>query len=291
MKPNGVYVDATFGRGGHSAGILQSLGEKGRLIAIDQDPEAIIHAETLSQRDPRVTVIRSNFEHLKDVLETLNLVSAIDGIFMDLGVSSPQLDDAERGFSFMRNGPLDMRMDPDNGLSAADWLYQTPEAEVVKALFEYGEEKFARRIAAAITAQNQIKKLDTTEALVKVIDQAMPRKEKHKHPATRTFQAIRIAVNRELQVLPLALESALECLNPGGRLVVLSFHSLEDRIVKRFMRDKSKAAPIPRGMPMAAEEAVLPFKLIGKAVKPGADEIAFNPRSRSAVLRIAEKIQ
>ena len=290
IKPNGIYVDATFGRGGHSAHILDSLGEDGQLIAFDRDPQAIKAAERFAD-DKRFRIIHSPFGDMAEELESLGLTGKIDGVLMDLGVSSPQLDDAERGFSFLRDGPLDMRMDTSRGQSAAQWLASAEEQDIAQVIKEFGEEKFGKRIAHAIVDYRQQQPLARTSELVTIIDQAMPVKDKFKHPATRTFQGIRIYINAELEQLRVGLKAATGILRPGGRLAVISFHSLEDRLVKRFMKEQSKGKALPPGLPVTQAEidADKVLTLIGKAIKPGEEELKHNVRSRSAVLRVAEK--
>lgn len=291
IKPNGIYIDGTFGRGGHSRLILSRLGDAGRLIAIDRDPRAIAEAKTI--HDPRFQIIHSAFSAIPTLCTELDLVGKIDGILLDLGVSSPQLDDAERGFSFMRDGPLDMRMDTTKGISAMDWLAQVSVDDLAWVLKTFGEERFAKRIAQAVVSYNQSanEKISRTLQLAQIIAEAVPFKDKHKHPATRSFQAIRIFINRELDELENALGSALSVLAPQGRLSIISFHSLEDRMVKQFMRKQSKGEAVPKGLPILESELNknIPLKTIGKAVMPSEAEIQANPRSRSAVLRIAEK--
>lgn len=291
IKPNGIYIDGTFGRGGHSRLILSQLGKQGRLIAIDRDPRAIAEAQTII--DPRFQIIHRPFSEIPIVCEQLELVGKIDGILLDLGVSSPQLDEAERGFSFMRDGPLDMRMDTTRGLSAMEWLAQVSVDDLAWVLKEFGEERFAKRIAQAIVSYNQSaqQKISRTLELAQIIADAVPFKDKHKHPATRSFQAIRIFINSELDELETVLNSALEVLAPEGRLSIISFHSLEDRMVKQFMRKKSKGESVPKGLPILESELTrnIPLKTIGKAIMPSEKEIEANPRARSAVLRIAEK--
>lgn len=291
VKPDGIYLDATFGRGGHSQAILDKLSDKGRLIALDRDPAAIESAKRFSD-DPRFHIEHVAFSDLQSVSEKLGVYGQLDGILMDLGVSSPQLDDAERGFSFMRSGPLDMRMDTTRGISAADWLAKADEDDICQVIKEYGEEKFGRRIAHAIVNTRDESPLTTTEQLAKLIDQAVPVKDKHKHPATRSFQAIRIYINSELDEIRTGLKSALASLSPGGRLAVISFHSLEDRLVKRFMREQSRGMQVPARMPIREEEiqASKAMRLIGKAIKPSKQELARNVRARSSVLRVAEKL-
>ncbi|WP_158971739.1 16S rRNA (cytosine(1402)-N(4))-methyltransferase RsmH [Paraglaciecola sp. L3A3] len=291
IKPDGIYMDATFGRGGHSKHILSQLSAQGRLIAIDRDPTAIKAAEAFAG-DPRFSIHHSAFSDLDKVAEELGLVGKIDGILMDLGVSSPQLDDAERGFSFMRKGPLDMRMDTSKGLSAAQWLATAEEQDITQVIKEFGEEKFGKRIAHAIVNTRQVAPIIDTLQLAEIIDQAVPVKDKFKHPATRSFQAIRIYINSELDEIKTGLKAALNTLAPSGRLAVISFHSLEDRLVKRFIREQSRGLNVPAGMPiMQAEiDAAKAMKAIGKAIKPSALELQHNIRARSSVLRVAEKL-
>ncbi|CAO95793.1 16S rRNA (cytosine(1402)-N(4))-methyltransferase RsmH [Erwinia tasmaniensis] len=290
IKSDGIYIDGTFGRGGHSRLILSQLGEHGRLYAIDRDPQAIAAAAEIT--DPRFTIIHGPFSALAEYAEERGLKGKIDGILLDLGVSSPQLDDAERGFSFMRDGPLDMRMDPTRGQSAAEWLLKAEESDIAFVLKTFGEERFAKRIARAIVERNREQPMTRTKELADVIYAATPVKDKFKHPATRSFQAIRIWVNSELEEIEQALKGALSALTAGGRLSIISFHSLEDRIVKRFMREQSRGPQIPHGLPMT--EAQLSslggrqLKALGKMM-PGESEVADNPRARSSVLRIAER--
>ncbi|MDD2864795.1 MAG: 16S rRNA (cytosine(1402)-N(4))-methyltransferase RsmH [Methylococcales bacterium] len=292
IKPNGVYIDGTFGRGGHSQRILETLGENGQLIAFDRDETAINceRAQKLSQ-DSRFKLVHAPFSEMENIALQLNLNEKVDGILLDLGVSSPQLDDETRGFSFMNDGALDMRMDTSQGLSAAQWLSQIDEKTLIQVLFDYGEERFARRIANAIVTTRLTHPIETTRQLAKLIEDTIPFREKHKHPATRSFQAIRIAVNNELGELESALKQSINLLNSNGRLVVISFHSLEDRIVKRFMRDESGVKRNVGKLPIKEadiEKGVL--NVLSKAIKPTADEIKQNPRSRSAVLRVAERV-
>ena len=289
IKTDGVYVDATLGRGGHAQEIAALLGEQGRLFCLDRDPIAIAHGKQIFANDQRIKVIQGEFARMREMLMEMAQITKVDGILMDLGVSSPQLDESERGFSFMRDGDLDMRMDPTQGESAAMWLARVEEAELVKVLFEFGEEKFARRIAKAVVIEREETPIETTLQLANIIEQSIPKKEKHKHPATRTFQAIRLHVNQELQQISEALPQALELLNEGGRLAVISFHSLEDRIVKRFMRAMATPNLPPKNIPVAPEAYLTPLKLIGKAIKPTAKELKSNRRARSSVLRIAER--
>jgi len=290
IRPDGIYLDGTFGRGGHAAEILKKLNDQGRLLAMDQDPQAVESAEKRFAEDQRFEIVHANFESLSDVVCKKGLDQKIDGILLDIGVSSPQLDDAARGFSFMKSGPLDMRMNPAIGQSAAQWLASVEEKELIDVLRRLGEERFAKRIAHAIIEVRQLQPIDDTLQLAKIISDAVPKKEKHKHPATRSFQAIRIYINRELEVLEKALEDAVSVLAPKGRLVVISFHSLEDRIVKRFMRDKSRGPQIPKDLPVMDSDIQVPFKVVGKMIKPGEDEIKENPRARSSVLRVMERV-
>ncbi|RDE80518.1 16S rRNA (cytosine(1402)-N(4))-methyltransferase [Haemophilus parahaemolyticus] len=291
IKSNGIYIDGTFGRGGHSRLILSQLGKNGCLIATDRDPRAIEEAKTIS--DPRFQIFHTTFSAIPAVCEELGLMGKIDGILLDLGVSSPQLDDAERGFSFMRDGPLDMRMDTTKGLSAAEWLDQVSIDDLTWVLKEFGEERFAKRIATAIVNFNKTsgQKITRTLQLAQIISDVVPFKDKHKHPATRSFQAIRIFINSELDELEKALNSALSVLAPEGRLSIISFHSLEDRMVKQFIKKNSKGKEVPRGLPILESELNkdIPLKAVGKAIMPSEAEIDANPRSRSAVLRVAEK--
>ncbi len=289
IKPDGIYIDGTFGRGGHSKAILDALGPKGRLLAIDQDPEAIAYAKTHFQ-DERFEVQYGSFEDIKIYCEARGLVGKIDGVLLDLGVSSPQLDDAERGFSFMRDGPLDMRMNPEVGLSAKDWLAQVDEKTLKLVLQNYGEERFSGRIARVIKEEVVKGTLNTTLDLAELVKKASPKVDKNKHPATRTFQAIRIAVNRELDVLKNVLIASMEVLAPKGRLSVISFHSLEDRIVKVYIRDQSKIKDLFPDSPILIEVVEPILKKVGKPIFPSKAECQENKRSRSAVLRIAEKI-
>ena len=296
LKENGIYIDGTFGRGGHSRLILSKLSPNGRLIGVDRDPRAIAEAQKI--QDPRFQIEHNSFSHIPEICEKLNLVGKIDGILLDLGVSSPQLDEAERGFSFMKDGPLDMRMDTTQGLSAEEWLKQVSVEDLTWVLKTFGEERFAKRIATAIVdynksaAQNGTGFLSRTSQLAELISQAVPFKDKHKHPATRSFQAIRIFINAELDELESVLNSALDVLAQEGRLSIISFHSLEDRMVKHFMKKQSKGEDIPKGLPLREDQIQRNQKLktIGKAIQPSDAEIQANPRSRSAVLRVAERI-
>ena len=289
IKPDGIYIDGTFGRGGHSGLILDQLGKNGRLLAIDRDLQAQQSAKKFEQ-DLRFEFFHQNFASIVPLLEHKGLVGMVDGILLDLGVSSPQLDQAERGFSFLKDGPLDMRMDTSQGLSAADWLAVAGVDEIRRVLKEYGEEKFATRIARAIVEKRQHEMISTTTQLAKIVDEACPVKDKFKHPATRSFQAIRIFINDELGELEKTLEITPNILKPGGRLSAISFHSLEDRKVKRFIKQKSRGDNLPKGLPIMDSELNREFKTIGKAIKASRDEIEANPRSRSAVLRVAERL-
>jgi len=290
IREDGIYIDGTFGRGGHSRLILSQLGEKGQLIAIDRDPQAIAAAAEIN--DPRFSIVHGPFSALAEYVEERGLTGKIDGVLLDLGVSSPQLDDAERGFSFMRDGPLDMRMDPTRGQSAAEWLMSAEEADIAFVIKTYGEERFGKRIARAIVERNREQPMTRTKELATLIAAAMPVKDKFKHPATRTFQAIRIWINSELEEIDTAMKGALSVLAPGGRLSIISFHSLEDRLVKRFMRDQSRGPQVPAGIPMTESQLKAlggrELKTLGKLI-PGEAEVNENPRARSSVLRIAER--
>lgn len=293
IKANGIYIDATFGRGGHSLEILKQLDPQGKLIAIDRDPQAAEFAKKFAEKyavNNNFEFFHQNFANIKALLTQKGLLTRVDGILMDLGVSSPQLDQAERGFSFMQDGPLDMRMDTTQGLSAAEWLATADVEEIRYVLKYYGEEKFATRIAREIVSQRENATIETTQALVKIIEQATPVKDKFKHPATRSFQAIRIFINDELGELEKTLDLTSKILTKNGRLAVISFHSLEDRMVKRFIKEKSRGERLPKGLPIMDSELNKEFKPIGRAIKATAAEIKTNTRSRSAILRIAEKL-
>ncbi len=289
IQPSGNYIDATFGRGGHSLAILQQLNEEGRLIAFDQDPEAVAFAKQQFADEPRLKIEHCNFNQVADVIEQYGLTGKIDGVLMDLGVSSPQLDDAMRGFSFLRSGPLDMRMDTSQGETARQWLARVKTADLIRVLKKYGEEKFARRIATAIVETRATREITETGDLAEIISNAIPVKEKHKHPATRSFQAIRIYLNEELQAIQQGLTGAASVLAKGGRLSVISFHSLEDRIVKRFMRDISSRPKLPAGLPVMEADIKVPYRLVGKPITAGVQELGINPRARSARLRVLER--
>lgn len=287
IKPEGVYVDATFGRGGHSRRILTQLGAGGRLIAFDKDLAAMAVGQ--GWQDPRFEIVHSSFAQMAEVLRARGM-DQVNGVLMDLGVSSPQLDEAERGFSFRFDAPLDMRMDTTRGLSAAAWLAEADEGEIRGVIKDYGEERYAKSIAGAIVAQRASAPITTTKRLADLVAGVVPTREPGQNPATRTFQAIRIYINRELEELSLALPQAEQLLAPGGRLAVISFHSLEDRIVKRFMREASSPPPLPRRLPVRAADIPAPkMRLVGRAIRPQASEIATNPRARSATLRVAER--
>lgn len=291
IRPDGGYVDATFGRGGHSRAILAHLGPRGRLLALDRDPEAVAAAQLLAANDSRFAIVHAPFSQLESSWRAHAGAVKSAGVLMDLGVSSPQLDEASRGFGFMRDGPLDMRMDPSRGEPASVWLNSADEAELADVFWNYGEERQSRRIARRIVQQRTEAPLTRTLQLADLIAGVIGRREPGKHPATRCFQAIRIHINGELDELRAALAQALAILGPGGRLAVISFHSLEDRIVKRFMREHARGEQLPRNLPvMDAAEGGRQLKLVGKAQQPSAEEIARNPRSRSAVLRVAERL-
>ena len=286
-RDDGAYVDATFGRGGHSRALLARLGTQGALLVIDRDPQAVAAARETLGADPRVTIAHASFSRLDELVAESGRPA--DGILLDLGVSSPQLDDAARGFSFMRDGPLDMRMDPGAGEGAAAWLARADEREIAAVIWRYGEDRHARRIARAVVAARSAAPLATTGQLAEVVARAVPRREPGRHPATRTFQALRIHINRELEELEAALPRAVAALAPGGRLVAISFHSLEDRLVKRFLRRESRDDPAWAGMPQVPPAARARLSLVGRAVFPSEQEKARNPRARSAVLRAAER--
>lgn len=287
---DGYYIDCTFGRGGHSAQILQKLGPKGRLMAIDQDPSAIRVAQSAPFiNEPRFIIKFASFKNLLNLVKEQGWIGQVNGVLMDLGVSSPQLDNPTRGFSFRLEGPLDMRMNPQVGESAATWLNQADADEIAQVLREYGEERFSRRIAHAIVNARQEKPLTTTVQLAEIITKAVPFREPNKHPATRSFQAIRIFINQELEVLSEALNQSLELLKVGGRLVVISFHSLEDRIVKHFMQQHAQG-DVPIKIPLRDHQIIRRLRIVSRLIRPSLTEIHINPRARSARLRIAEKL-
>lgn len=289
IREDGVYVDCTFGRGGHSRLILSKLGANGRLIAFDKDPEAIAVATELAAEDSRFTIVHNGFETLADELGRLG-VASVDGVLMDLGISSPQIDDGRRGFSFRFDAPLDMRMDTTRGQTAAQWLATAGEAEIAEVIKTYGEERFARKIAAAIVAHRVESPIETTRELAVLVGKNVRTREQGQDPATRTFQAIRIFINRELDELKHILPQAIGLLSEGGRLAVISFHSLEDRIVKNFIRDTATTDKLPSWVPVrAADIELAPIAAVGKAIRPSEAEVAANPRSRSAIMRVAER--
>lgn len=292
IQADGIYIDGTFGRGGHSGGILSQLGQSGKLLAFDRDIAAINSNEGQTLlKDQRLSLHHGCFADLATVTSQLGYSGKVNGILLDLGVSSPQLDTAERGFSFLRDGPLDMRMDINHGQTAAEYLAAVDEHDLVKVLFEYGEERFARRIAKAIIERRQQQPLLSTLQLAKLIEDSVPFKDKYKHPATRTFQALRIEINQELEQIKTVLQQAIDVLAPGGRLVVIAFHSLEDRIVKRFIRDESGRKNNPGKLPIKEQDiAKGQLKKVGKSIRAQQQELQANPRSRSAIMRVAEKI-
>lgn len=289
VKDEGRYVDATYGRGGHSGYLLSRLSQAGQLLALDRDPEAIADASVRFADEPRFTIRQANFSALENVLRQHGWLGDVDGVLMDLGVSSPQLDVADRGFGFSRDGELDMRMDPGSGVSAAQWLSTVSEDELVQVFREYGEERYAKRIAAAIMHARTEKPITRTLQLAEIIKAAHPRWERHHHPATRCFQAIRIQINGELDAIRDGLAASVNALRIGGRLAVISFHSLEDRLVKHAFRLPVPDSSIPRHLPQPVQPPH-PWKSVGKAIKAGEQELAVNPRARSAVLRVAERV-
>lgn len=287
---DGVYIDGTFGRGGHSQAILNQLGANGRLFAFDKDPEAISYSQYLFKDESRFTIVQNSFAEIKQQARDWGIDRQVDGVLLDLGVSSPQLDDASRGFSFLRDGPLDMRMNPAQGASAEQWLATEKESEIARVLKTYGEERYAKRIAKAIVDEGKKKRIVSTTQLAELVARAHPAWEKHKHPATRTFQAIRIYLNKELSDLADFLEQVLEILKPGGRLAVISFHSLEDRLVKQFIQKQARGDNFPIDLPVTSAQLNRTVKKIGKLIIPSEAEISANPRARSSRLRVAEKI-
>lgn len=289
VREDGIYVDGTFGRGGHSRLILSRLGSQGRLIVFDKDPQAIEAAQKLAEQDGRVTVVHDGFSSFQTTLDKLG-IEEIDGALFDLGISSPQIDDGARGFSFRFDAPLDMRMDPTRGMSAAEWIATASEQDLHEVIKNYGEERFSRQIARAIVAQRTESPIDTTRKLAQLVAQNVRTRERGQDPSTRTFQAVRIFINHELEEVEAVLPQVMSRLKQGGRLAVIAFHSLEDRIVKQFVKKYSQHPPLPRWA--AVKEADLPLpplKAVGKAIKPGVEETASNPRARSAVLRVAER--
>jgi 16S rRNA (cytosine1402-N4)-methyltransferase len=287
---DGFYVDGTFGRGGHSRLVLSKLGENGRLMGIDKDPLAVVEGEKLSDVDSRFSIVHGSFAELERLVGDRSMQGSVDGVLLDLGVSSPQLDDPIRGFSFINDGPLDMRMNPEVGQSAAQWIATAKEKEIADVLFQYGEERFSRRIAKAIIRARAEASIETTKQLAEIVAAANPKWEKGKNPATRAFQGIRININRELADLELVLEQALNVLKVGGRLVVISFHSLEDRMVKRFIRKQVRGDEIPSDLPIMQIDLNQRMKSLGKPIKASDGEVFANVRSRSAIMRVAEKI-
>ncbi len=297
IKSKGIYVDATFGRGGHSKAILEQMGPTSRLIAMDLDPEAIAVTKSAPfDSDARFEITHSSFRELAKVISNRGWLGLVDGVLLDLGVSSPQLDDPARGFSFMKEGPLDMRMNTAHGIDAATWINQAEAEDIANVLYEYGEERLSRRIAANIVRARETTRIETTTQLANIIASCVPKlkpknkQEKFRHPATRSFQAIRIFINQELEALTTCLSEILSVLSVGGRLCVISFHSLEDRIVKQFMQKEAKGDDYPPGLPIRADQLKPRLKLIGKSIEPSESEVLENPRSRSARLRIAEKL-
>lgn len=293
MRADGCYLDGTFGRGGHSRLILERLGPGGRLLGFDKDPLAISTGQALAAEDGRFVIVQRSFAELGDEVAARGLSGKLSGVLLDLGVSSPQLDDPERGFSFLNDGPLDMRMDPSRGISAADWIASASEDEIARVFKEYGEERFAKRMARAVVQRRAEKPFERTADLAAVLSAANPAWEKGKNPATRAFQGLRIHINNELGDLEQGLAAALEALEVGGRLVVISFHSLEDRIVKQFMRRQAKgeADNLPRDLPVRPAAFIPRLKLLGKPQYASEAETKANPRSRSAVMRVAEKLR
>jgi len=289
IQPDGKYLDGTFGRGGHSRAILACLSKQGCLMSLDRDPEAIAAGKELEKDDFRFSIVQGNFADLERYVREWGVEEGLDGILLDLGVSSPQLDDPDRGFSFMGDGPLDMRMNPLQGVSAKEWLTDAPERELTRVFWEFGEERHARRIARNIVSARQKQRLETTGQLARLIENTIGRREKNKHPATRCFQAIRIFVNDELAHLATGLATAIELLRPGGRLVVISFHSLEDRLVKRTIREAVRPGKVRRNIPQHPDLKPV-LKPIGKVIKASETELSVNPRARSAVMRVAEKL-
>ncbi|MFQ3309161.1 MAG: 16S rRNA (cytosine1402-N4)-methyltransferase [Porticoccaceae bacterium] len=286
----GFYVDGTFGRGGHCAELLAKLSSSGSVLAVDKDLQAITAGENRFSKDSRINFVHGSFADLTDFIEKQDHIGKVSGVLLDLGVSSPQLDQAERGFSFMRDGPLDMRMDTTRGLSAAEWIATADEQEIATVIKQYGEEKFARRMASAVVRERAKQPITRTVQLASILAAAHPAWERGRHPATKAFQAIRIFINRELEDLEILLKQVIDLLEIGGRLVVISFHSLEDRCVKRFIRDQERGIKLPKNLPVRDVERGVRLKKVGKAVKPSSFEVDQNVRSRSAVMRIAERV-
>jgi len=290
VHSDGVYIDATFGRGGHSGLILKRLDVNGRLLALDCDHEAVEHANKLYGADNRFSIARCNYSEMAEAAAEYGITDGVHGVLFDLGVSSPQIDQPERGFSFDKSGPLDMRMDRDRGQPVSQWLQTASSEELAEVFRDYGDERYAKRIARKVVESVQAKPITDTVELAEIIKAAHPRWEKHKHPATRCFQALRIFINRELDHLKVALQACVDLLRPGGRLVVISFHSLEDRIVKRFFRGPDRNASLPRGLPVVEDETPWVLRKIGGSIRPSQDEVDGNPRARSSIMRIAERV-
>jgi len=290
IDPAGIYLDGTFGRGGHARALLAKLGTTGSLLGLDRDPQAVAAGVSLARRDPRFAIEHLPFSQMEEVTRRRSLFGRVSGLLLDLGVSSPQLDASDRGFSFSVDGPLDMRMDTSVGQTAAQWLAQAKEEEIARVLRDYGEERRAGRIARAIVQARSKRPLVTTSALVQIVAAANPGREPGRHPATRTFQAIRIHINRELEELRACLNSICGLLTVGGRLVVISFHSLEDRIVKRFIRNEARGDRFPRGVPVMTQETKARLRSVSRPVRPSSTEVAANPRARSALMRVAERL-
>jgi 16S rRNA (cytosine1402-N4)-methyltransferase len=290
IKPDGIYIDGTFGRGGHSKAIVEKLDNNGHLYGFDKDPQAISFSKELFKSESRFTIVQDSFANMKQHAENWGIENKVNGILLDLGVSSPQLDDATRGFSFLRDGPLDMRMNPDQDISAEQWIATEKEAEIARVLKVYGEERYAKRIAKAIVSARQEESITRTTQLADIVAKAHPAWEKHKHPATRTFQAIRIYVNKELEDLQVFLSQVLDVLTTGGRLAIISFHSLEDRLVKKFIQKQVRGDDFPPDLPITNAQLNKTLKKVGKLIIPANEEIAVNPRARSGRLRVAEKL-
>ena len=290
IRDDGIYVDATYGRGGHSAAILQALGSEGHLLAMDRDPQAVSDANKRFAGDDRFSIEARPFSMLEQTIGEYGWKGKVNGVLFDLGVSSPQLEDPDRGFSFRQDGPLDMRMDTTQGMTAEQWLNDAGEKEIADVIYRYGEERFSRRIARAIVRARTSEPISRTAKLAAIVSAAIPKREPGKDPATRTFQAIRIHINKELQEIESALPQVLNVLAPGGRLACISFHSLEDRLVKRFMRDQARGDNYPVDLPVTHDMLDPKLRLLGPAVRPGAEEVESNPRARSASLRVAERV-